>query len=299
MPTVTVPAGATARTRATAPVPSPTRTRTRTRARNVILGILIAVALVAQLLPFYVSLTTALKPRTDLSSQLVPPHTLFLGNFVTAIQDGGILHAILSSTIVTGVGTLLILVLGAAAAYPLTRLKTRTNKTILALILVMMMVPPLSILVPLYSMLVDISGINTYWGITLALVAEHLPLAIFMYSAFLGSVPYSLEEAAALDGAGLFRRLFGVVFPLLKPVTASVAILAGVPIWNEFPLSVYILNDQSVRTIAPTVSTFFSQQTSNLGAASAASLVALVPILVVYLFLQRYFMEGAVAGAVK
>jgi len=157
----------------------------------------------------------------------------------------------------------------------------------------------LSILVPLYSMLVDIGGINTYWGITLTLVAEHLPLAIFMYSAFLGSVPYSLEEAAALDGAGLFRRLYYIVFPLLKPVTASVAILAGVPIWNEFALSVYILNDQTVRTIAPTVSTFFSQSTSNLGAASAASLLAFVPILLVYLFLQRYFMEGAAAGAIK
>lgn len=269
------------------------------RINTLILGALVGVAVLAQLFPFYISLTTAFKPRTDLSSQLALPGTIFFGNFADAIRDGGIFQAILNSVIVTSGGTVLVLVLGALAAYPLARLRTRTNRIILALILVMMMVPPLSILVPLYTMLVDLSGINTYWGITLALVAGHLPLSIFMYTAFLGSVPYSLEEAAALDGAGLFRRLYNIVFPLLKPVTASVAILAGVPIWNEFALSVYFLNDQSVRTIAPTVSTFFSQEASNLGAASAASLMALAPILLIYLFLQRYFMEGAAAGAIK
>lgn len=259
----------------------------------------LAVVIAIQLVPFYVALMTALKPRTDLRGQLLPPVELYLDNFATA-AEGNILTAILNSAIVAGVSTLIVCLFGALAAYPLTRRETRPNKVLLAAILSLIMIPPLSILVPLYSMLNQLDGVNTYWGIILVLAAENLPKAIFLYAAFIRNVPLSLEEAARIDGAGILQTFFRVVLPLLKPVTATVAILTGVNAWNEFALSAFILTDPKVQTIAPAVASFFSQQgSSNLGAAAAASLLGLAPVLVAYLFLQRHFMKGMLAGAEK
>ena len=263
------------------------------------LWVALLTVVVMQLAPFYVALMTALKPRTDLSGQLLPPRELYLGNFVTAAQ-GNIPMAILNSAIVAGVSTVIVCLFGALAAYPLTRRETTFNKFVLTAILGLVMIPPLSILVPLYSMLNEMDGVNTRWAIILVLAAENLPKAVFLYAAFIRNVPRSLEEAATIDGASMIQVFFRIVLPLLKPVTATVAILTGVSVWNEYALSVFILTDPNVQTIAPAVGAFFSQQgSSNLGAAAAASLMALAPVLVAYLFLQRHFMKGMLAGAEK
>jgi len=267
-------------------------------------GVAVALALLAmvavQLLPFYVALTTALKQQSDLSSQWwFPIATVYWGNFTTAIEQGNILTAIGNSAIVTVAATVIVCVLGALAAYPLARRQTAVNKVILLGIIGLIMIPPLSILVPLYSMLSKFGAINTYWGIILVMATGQLPLAIFLYSAFMRSLPIAVEEAAMIDGANRMQVLFWVIFPMLKPVTATVVILSGVAIWNDYALSVYMLTDPSVKTIAPAIGSFFSTQSSNLGAAAAASIMGVVPVLVAYLFLQRYFIRGMVAGAEK
>lgn len=255
---------------------------------------------VLQLLPFWVAITTATKSPSDTTPQLVPPLTgIFWQNFAMAVGDGHVLLAILNSVIVTGVSTAFVCLLGAAAAYPLARRLTRWNRLLTSLILALIMIPPLSILVPLYSMLTSMHAINTYWGIILVMVAGQLPFSIFLYSNFIRTVPISLEEAAALDGASTFQSFFRIVLPLLKPVTATVVILTGANVWNEYALSSFILTTPSIQTIAPAIASFFSYQSDNLGAAAAASLFAVVPVIIAYLFLQNYFISGMVAGAEK
>lgn len=255
---------------------------------------------VLQLLPFYVALTTAFKERTDLSSTWLPPlDGAFFGNFATAVTDGNILQSILNSALVTVISTVLVCFLGALAAYPLARRDTKLNKVVTGVILALIMVPPLSILVPLYTMLNQMQAVNTYWGIIAVMVSTQLPLSIFFYTAFMRGLPISVEEAATMDGANMFQTFFQVVLPVLKPVTATVAILTGVATWNEYALSSFILTDPAIRTIAPSIASFFSAQSSNLGAAAAASLLAVIPVLVAYLFLQRYFIKGMVAGSEK
>ena len=216
-----------------------------------------------------------------------------------AVVDGGILRSVLNTAIVTAVSTALVCGLGALAAYPLARRRTVLNKAVSTGMTALIMIPPLSILVPLYSLLADIHALNTYWGIILVQVTTQMPLAIFLYTAFIRSIPLSLEEAAAIDGARTFQVFVRVVLPLLKPVTATVIILTSVNVWNEYALSGYILTDPSVKTIAPTIASFFSQNTSNLGAAAAASLIAVVPVLIAFLLLQNYFIKGMLAGAEK
>lgn len=161
------------------------------------------------------------------------------------------------------------------------------------------MVPPLSILVSLYSVLVKINGVNEYWGIILVLVTFELPLSIFLYTNFISSIPKALDEAAAIDGSGPVRTFFQIILPQLKPVTASVVILTGVHCWNDYQFSLYILQSPKMRTIPLAIASYFSQTTSNINAAAAAALLAILPVVVVFLFLQKYFIRGMVDSAIK
>ena len=269
------------------------------RLLGVALALFLAAVVFVQLLPFYVSLTTAFKTRTDLSSQWLPPFSVYLGHFSTAIERGGILRAVVNSAIVTVASTLLVCVLGALAAYPLARRLSRLNAVVKIVILGALMIPPLSILVPLYTLMNRIDGVNTYWGIVLVLVTGQLPLAIFLYASFIGTIPISLEEAGRIDGANVFQVFFHIVLPLLKPVTATAVIIVSVHVWNEYQLSLYMLAEPEMRTIAPAIGAFFTENTSNLGAASAAALIGAAPIVVAYVFLQRYFIRGVIMGAEK
>lgn len=275
------------------------RPRRGAPAARIAIGIGLVAASIVQLLPFYIAVTTALKPRTDLSSQWLPPTEIYWENFVNAIARGNVLGAIGNSAIVTGVSTVLVCVLGALAAYPLARRTTIANRTVMLVMIGLIMVPPLSILVPLYTMLNGLQAVNTYWGTILVMVAMQLPLSVFLYTAFMRGLPVSIEEAASVDGAGPVRILFQVVVPMLKPVTATVAILTGVAVWNEYALSVYLMRAPEMRTIAPAIGTFFASSGSDLGAAAAAALISVIPVLAVYLMLQRYFIKGMVAGAEK
>lgn len=249
--------------------------------------------------PFYILLGISFKPVTDLSSRWQLPKQPTLENFNVAIEQGGILSALLRSFIITAIVVALTVIVGSLAAYPLARNKSKLNKFIKAFILGIMMVPPLSILVPLYSVLVGMGGINEYWGIILTLLTFELPMAIFLYTNFIVSIPEALDEAAAIDGCGPIRTFFYIILPQLKSVTASVIILTGIHCWNDYQFSLYILQSSKMKTVTLAISSFFSQTTSNLNAASAAALLAILPVIVCFLLLQKHFIKGMVDSAVK
>jgi len=270
------------------------------KSTKALVATVIIVGCALQLIPFYLAVTTAFKEQSDLSSVWWFPFGEATGrNFAEAIESGGILRATLNSAVVTVVSTLLVCVLAALAAYPLARRRTPVNRGVEFLILAVMMVPPLSILVPLYSLLNTMGLLNTYAGLILPLTCMELPRAIFLYTQFLRSVPISLEEAARVDGANRLQTLRRIVFPLLKPVTVTVVILTGVYVWNEYALSSYIMTSMDMRTLAPAIATFFGANGSNANAAVAAALIGVVPMLIAYLFLQKYFVKGMLAGAEK
>lgn len=270
------------------------------RYTKTLVTLLVLVGCLVQLVPFYLALTTAFKEQSDLSSVWAFPFAAITwDNFAAAIAQGGVLRAIFNSAVVTVIATGLTCVLAALAAYPLARRRTRLNRGVEFTILAVMMVPPLSILVPLYSLLNGLGLLDTYAGLILPLVCLELPRAIFLYTQFLRAVPLSLEEAARVDGASRLQTLRIIIFPLLKPVTVTVIILTAVYVWNEFALSSYIMTSTEMRTLAPSIAAFFGANGSNVNAAVAGSLIGVVPILIAYLFLQRYFMKGMLAGAEK
>lgn len=255
--------------------------------------------LVLFLAPFYILLSVAFRSPQNLSSYWIFPGSLYLENFQSAVFEGDILLSILNSLVVTVGAVVLVTVVGALAAYPLARRRTRLNAGIKGFVLGIMMVPPLSILVSLYSVMVKIHGVNQYWGIILILVTFELPLSIFLYTNFISSIPVALDEAAAIDGSGSIRTFFQIILPQLKPVTASVVILTGVHCWNDYQFSLYMLQSPKLRTIPLAIASYFSQTTSNVNAAAAAALLAILPVVLVFLFLQKYFIQGMVDSAIK
>jgi len=251
------------------------------------------------LIPLYVLGVLAFKPTTDRSSILIPPATPTLENFMRAWNKAHLADSFLNNVTITLAAVAIVVALGALAAYPLSRRQTALNRFIGNLMVACLVVPPLTILVPLYRFIADMRGINTRWSIILVLAAFQLPLCIFLYRNFMRSVPVELDEAAILDGCSGFSVFFRVLFPVLKPVTASVIILCGIQIWNDYQFSVFFLQKKNVQTIAISLSQFVSQYQNDLSLVGAGCLLGILPVAAAYAFLQRYFMKGLADGAVK
>ncbi|MCL1871061.1 MAG: carbohydrate ABC transporter permease [Promicromonosporaceae bacterium] len=250
-------------------------------------------------LPVYIALSVAFRSPTDTRSLWVFPSRPVLSNFADAFREGGVGRALVNSTIITACCIVLIALVGAFAAYPLARRRTRLNSGIKGFVLGVMMVPPLSILVTLYTTMARVHGVSQYWGIVLTITAFELPLSIFLYTNFIGAIPEALDEAAAIDGAGPARTFFSVILPQLAPVTASVVILTGMHAWNDYQFSLYMLQKPEMRSLPLAIASFFSQTTSNVYAATAAALIAILPAIILFLALQRFFIRGMVDSAVK
>lgn len=261
--------------------------------------VFLVIMVFVQLVPFYIVITTACKPKRDLSSKWLPPKTIYWENFQNALVNGNMISALKNTLIITLISIMLIVLIGSLAAYPLARNQGKCNRFIMFGIVGIMMIPPLSTLVPLYAFMNRIHGVNTYWGIILIMVTGQLPLGIFLYRNFIGTIPEELDEAAYMDGADFFQIFIRIILPLIKPVTASVVILTGTFVWNDYQMSLYMLPKTNMRNVATSVAQFFSQQSSNMAGAAAAALIGLLPITVLYLLLQKYFIKGMIDSALK
>jgi len=249
--------------------------------------------------PFYILLTVAFKHPHDASSRWVMPGYLFLGHFETAFAMEKIQQGIRDSLIVTIITVTLIVIVGAMAAYPLARRISKLNSFVRILIMGVMMIPPLSIIVPLYRVMLTFNAISTYHGVILLQLTYQLPLAIFIFTNFIRSLTPALDEAAAIDGCGLLRTFFSIILPQLKPVIVTVIILTGVTAWNDYQFSLYFLQSPRISSVTLAVSSFFAQVNSNIGAAAASAAIGVLPLIVLFLFLQKYFIKGMVDSAVK
>lgn len=271
----------------------------KTRSMNVINYLLIAFIGLIYLIPFYILTNLALKKPIDTSSKWAPPRYFQLDNFSEAWINASLGKALLNTFFITVVSILLIVLMGSIASYPLSRNKSKINNFVFTIFIACMVVPSLTCLVPLYKFVVDIKGMNSYWCIILLHLVFQLPMTIFLYTGFINSITKELDEAALIDGCNVFKTFFLVIFPLLKSVTATVIIMTGVSVWNDYNLSLFFLQDSSVQTLTIRLSSFFSQYNNYIERCAAGCIMGMLPMAVVYLFLQNYFIKGLSAGAVK
>lgn len=255
--------------------------------------------LVVYLFPFYVIINVSLKPFSDATSRMQFPKEIYWENYEKVIESGEIFTGIVNCLIITVFVLLLEIVIGCMAAYALSRNQSRLNEIVRSLIMSVMMITPLTILVGVYSTMSKIHATSTYWGMVLVLSAFGLPLVIFLYTNFISSIPVELDEAAAIDGATNFQIFYKVILPQLKTVTVTVFILQGVSVWNEYTYAYYFLQKTSMRTITLVIKTFFSAVSNDYGAAAATAVIGMLPLIIVYLCLQKYFIQGQVDSAIK
>ncbi|MCG2755060.1 MAG: carbohydrate ABC transporter permease, partial [Desulfobacteraceae bacterium] len=137
------------------------------------------------------------------------------------------------------------------------------------------------------------------WMLVALHVTFQLPLVIFLYTGFIKSIPRALDEAAMIDGCSRFGIFFRIIMPLLKPVTATAMILVGLAIWNDYQFSLFFLQRPSTQTFPVVLAQFFSQHQNNVSWVAAGSLLSMIPMTVMYIFLQKYFISGLAEGAVK
>ena len=242
---------------------------------------------VACLVPFYVLLVLALNSpgRIFYEGNMFVPDFHF-SNFIEAWEESRIGQAMVNSAIITA-GTL-------------ARRRTRFNGFVFGLLLSCMMIPGIINTVPLYTLMRRLHAVNTLYGMVLVCSTLALPSAVFIYSTFIASLPRELDEAAVLDGCTGFSVFWRIIFPVMKPATASFVILNGFGIWNNYSQSVFFLQSRSKQNIPQALSVFFQQFGGadwNMMAATAT--IAIVPVVVVFLVFQRQFISGLASGAVK
>ena len=266
--------------------------------------IVLICALVVYMFPFVMVIINSFKIKRDIIKEpmaLIGSHGASLDNYVEAFHKMNFIRAFLNSLCITGVSVVLIIITSAMCAYLFVRMDYKINKIFFGLMIASMVIPFQVIMIPLVS----IYGGNLHiLNHRLTLILMHVGFStaqsVFMYHEYIKSnIPMSLEEAAKLDGCTKYQTFFRIVFPLLKPTTATLVILYAMGIWNDFLLPSLVLTQKELYTLPIATQMFYGTYSSDLGLIMASLLMVAAPVIVLYLFLQKYIIAGVVAGAVK
>jgi raffinose/stachyose/melibiose transport system permease protein len=251
-------------------------------------------------IPLVVLLSVALKsPVEMLNNPLGWPAQFVWSNFADAWNNASLGQALFNSVLITGVTLLGLILFGAMAAYPLARFTGPWSQRVYIYFVAGLIVPIQLGLFPLYKEMHDLQLINTYQGVILLYIAVNLPFVIFLYTGFIKTVPRELEEAALLDGASPMQTFWLIVFPLLTPVTATVAITGALSTWNDFFIPLIFLQRDGMQTLPLAIFNFVGQYNNNWSLIFASVIISSLPLVVIFLVLQRYFIKGIAAGALR
>ncbi|PYZ98958.1 ABC transporter permease [Alteribacter lacisalsi] len=214
----------------------------------------------------------------------------FFQNYLMAFERVNLFRYILNSLIYTSGIIFFGLIVNSMAGYALARFEFPLRSFWLSVIIATLIIPPESIFLPLYVLVYDLGWVNTYTGLIVPFIAN--AFAIFLFRQFFLDFPREIEEAAKIDGCSQLGIFFRIIVPLSKPVFATVAIVLFINHWNDFLWPLVVANDDSMRTIQIGLQFFMNQPPVQWGQVMAALTVATVPMLVIFIFLQRYFVQG-------
>lgn len=252
--------------------------------------------------PLYLVLTNVFKPGAQISAAPAAlPRPPTLDNIVAVLTRPDRLFwvSLTNSVIVTTISVLVLVVLSAMLGHYVARTRSRWARALTLVLLAGLMIPPQVILIPITDVLRAGHLMATVQGLILFNVGYYLPFGMFVFAGFVRTIPVELEEAATIDGAGRAQVFWRVVFPLLRPASASVMIFLGVWIWNDFIDPLIILGPGRGTTVTTGVYRAIGQYQSDFGSVFALMFLATLPVLGFYLALQRHFVKGLTGGATK
>ena len=271
---------------------------------NAILMVILIIVFIAFIFPFLLVVINVFKQKSDIMRDpmaIIGSKGFTLENFPNAMAKMDFWKVFGNSLIITVTSTILTLLLSSMPAFVIVRNKWKACALLFAAMIASMVIPFQVLMVPLVSLYGGIFGVLNH-RVTLILmhVGFSLSMATFMFhGAIHTNIPLELEEAALIDGCTRWQTWWKVVFPLLKPTIATVAIIDAMAFWNDYLLPSLVLQKKELYTIPIATQAFYGTYTSDLGLIMAALLLAMLPILILYLLLQRFIVEGVTSGAVK
>jgi len=253
------------------------------------------------LYPMFFLLNTSFKKNMQIDSDpwgLPQPFTL--SNYTYSFSNSKIGIYFFNSFFISTVSTLLTIILAICIAYAITRMKYPSlSKYVYAILLLSLLIPAPSLLIPLYRMVNWLHIYNTPLALIIPYTTFGIPLTVFIIAAFLKSLPRELEEAGVIDGLSVYGLLGRIVLPLTMPTLVTVFILNYLGNWNEYVLANLFLSNDNLRTLPVAVVSFFNKYNTNYGALCASVMISIAPIILIYSILQKRIIEGVMAGSVK
>ena len=263
--------------------------------------IFVAAFVVLLLLPFIWQFLTSVKPLNEIAempAKWIPSY--FHGQFyVNVFTKHPFARYMLNSLIVATSATLLSLLIGASAAYALSRLHFKGRAVLLMVILGVSMFPTIATLSPLYLILKNMNLLNTYQGLILTYIGFSLPMAIWLMTNFFSQIEKGFEEAAAIDGCSHFQTFVKIMLPLIKPATFSVGLLVCINCWNEYLSALTFMSKDAMRTVPVGIALFPSNYQLPWGDMAAASIVCTLPLIALVLIFQKNIVAGLTTGGMK
>ncbi len=271
--------------------------------RAVFLGIAqLAMGLYALLIfyPLFNMIISSFKTTREIFQHpfALPSHFLF-ANYQTVWIDRGFGRYMANSLVVTLIAMVFVLLLGSMAAYGLSRYTYRLRTILYMLFLSGIMLPLKAAIIPLFMLIKNLGLMNTRASVILIFLAMGLPSTVFILSGFMKSIPLELEHAARIDGCNDWSIFQRIVMPVTTPAIALVTIYNAVPLWNDFFFPLVFLQSDRLKTLPVGLTTFFGQYNTNWSLLFTGLSIAIVPMLLLYVFMSGYFIRGLTAGAIK
>ncbi|MFF2315193.1 carbohydrate ABC transporter permease [Arthrobacter sp. NPDC058097] len=265
------------------------------------LWLALAVTMLIWAMPLIFVIFTSLKSESAIfsTSSFSLPTSAEWSNYAEALETGNLLAAGGNSLLIAAIKVPLGLLFSAAAAFGLSRIRFKHSKVVLGAFALGSMVPIQVALGPLFKIILDLGLLNSPVGVILPYIGFGLPIQIFILHGFFSAIPKEIDESVRVDGGGNWRLFWQIILPLSKPALAALFILDFVATWNEYAIALVILQDQAAQTIPLAIQGFQSQFTSSYGPLNAFTIMSILPVMIVYLLFQRYFVEGMFSGAVK
>ncbi|REJ11746.1 MAG: sugar ABC transporter permease [Paenibacillaceae bacterium] len=260
----------------------------------------LAVCAVYAVFPIYMAVVNSFKTQGEmLKSVLTLPVKLHFENYSNAFHEINMLQSALNTVVVTVIGIAGIIVCASLAGYKLSRTPGKLSQFIFFLFIASMLVPFHSIMIPLTRMAKNLGFQGTTWGLAFIYIGLGVNMAVFLYHGFVKSVPRELEESARMDGCGELQTFARIIFPLLLPITVTIAILDLLWIWNDFLLPLLMLTNVERYTLILSTSMLFGEYNNDWSLILSSLVLTAIPVVIFYAFFQKYIMQGITEGAVK
>lgn len=241
----------------------------------------------------------SLRPKSEiLGNTLGVPKEFTFGNFIELFTDDGFGQFFLNSVIILVFSLILLILLSSMVAYGLGRYKFKYNRSLRVFFLLGMMFPIQLGIVPIFLMMKELNLVNSYLSVIL-LLGTGISLPVFILTTFFAGLPKELYEAAVLDGAGEWKIFSRIMFPLARPVIFSVCIVSSVQIWNQFFIPLIFLQSEDKKTLPLLILKYNNHLFNHIDMAMAASVMSVIPILIVFIIFSKRILEGFASGAIK